>query len=87
LHFGHFIPVRLLELVAVLQRCVHAPISSFQNYALNCFTASTLRAIFCRLCEAEKVDGPRAGCAGTLPRPGWFFLDKIFGGRKVKFVK
>ena len=20
-------------------------------------------------------------------RPGWFFLDKIFGGRKVKFVK
>jgi hypothetical protein len=21
------------------------------------------------------------------PRPGWFFLDKIFRGRKVKFVK
>ena len=30
---------------------------------------------------------PRAGCAGTLPLPGWFFLDKIFGGRKFKFVK
>ena len=29
-------------------------------------------------------DWPRAG---TLPLPGWFFLDKIFGGRKVKFVK
>jgi hypothetical protein len=22
-----------------------------------------------------------------VPRAGWFFLDKIFGGRKVKFVK
>ena len=32
-------------------------------------------------------DGPRAGCAGTPPLPGWFFLDKIFGGRKVKIVK
>ena len=30
---------------------------------------------------------PRAGCAGTPPRPGWFFLDKIFGGRKVKAMK
>ncbi len=30
---------------------------------------------------------PRAGGAGTPPRPGWFFLDKIFGGRKVQFVK
>jgi hypothetical protein len=30
---------------------------------------------------------PRAGCAGTPLRPGWFFLDKIFGGRKVKIVK
>jgi hypothetical protein len=30
---------------------------------------------------------PRAGCAGTPPRPGWFFLDKIFSGRKVKVVK
>jgi hypothetical protein len=29
----------------------------------------------------------RAGCAGTPPRPGWFFLDKIFGGGKVKHVK
>jgi hypothetical protein len=26
-------------------------------------------------------------CAGTLPLPGWFFLDKIFGGRKVKIAK
>ena len=30
---------------------------------------------------------PRAGCAGTPPRLGWFFLDKIFRARKVKFVK
>jgi hypothetical protein len=30
---------------------------------------------------------PRAICAGTLPRSGWFFLDKILGGRKVKSVK
>jgi len=30
---------------------------------------------------------PRAGGAGTPPRPGWFFLDKIFSGRKVKKVK
>jgi hypothetical protein len=29
-------------------------------------------------------DWPRSVCAGTLPLPGWFFLDKIFGGRKVK---
>lgn len=30
---------------------------------------------------------PRAVCAGTQPPPGWFFLDKNFGGRKVKIVK
>jgi hypothetical protein len=27
---------------------------------------------------------PRAGCAGTPPRAGWSFLDKIFGGRNGK---
>jgi hypothetical protein len=30
---------------------------------------------------------PRSVCAGTPPRPGWFFLDKIFNRRKVKIVK
>ena len=30
---------------------------------------------------------PRAGCAGTLLWPGWFLLDKIFRGRKVKRMK
>jgi len=29
-------------------------------------------------------DWPRAGCAGTPPWPGWFFLDKIFRGRNGK---
>jgi len=30
---------------------------------------------------------PRAGGAGKKPPPGWFFLDKIFGGRKVTQMK
>ncbi len=32
-------------------------------------------------------DWRRAGCAGMPPQPGWFFLDKIFGGRKLKIAK
>ncbi len=32
-----------------------------------------------------RLTEPRSVRAGTLPLPGWFFLDKIFGGRKVKF--
>ena len=41
------------------------------------------RSCVLRLVSATQ---PRAGCAGTPPRPRWFFLDKIFGGRKVKWV-
>jgi len=40
-----------------------------------------LRVIFCGLCEAEKAAWPRAGA------PGWFFLNKIFRGRKGKCLK
>jgi hypothetical protein len=39
------------------------------------------------LAKPLRVADPRAGCAGTPPRPGWFFLDKIFGGRKFLIVK
>ncbi len=37
--------------------------------------------------RAASWDNSRSGGTGTPLRPGWFFLDKIFGGRKVKIVK
>jgi hypothetical protein len=35
----------------------------------------------------QRTARPTRDRAGTPPRPGWFFLDKIFRGRKVKSVK
>jgi hypothetical protein len=42
-----------------------------------------LVAMLLRLVSATQPRSGRAKCAGTMPLPGWFFLDKIFGGRKV----
>ena len=43
----------------------------------------------CVSTEISPLTGPgnRAGCAGTPPRPGGFFLIKFLAGAKSKFVK